>query len=333
MRKRHDTAYKELFSYPELVQALLEGFVSEPISQLLDFQTLQNHSGNYITPLDREQLEDAVWSVQFKPAGHGPPRRLYLYILLEFQSGVDRRMPVRILNYVAAFYHQLLKGNQFSASEPLPAVFPIVIYNGERRWTPPNNMLDMLQSVPAFLRYYQPQLGYYLIDIKHQPPPEEALPEPDDNLLGLVFNVENARTAAGMQQVTERLVQAVRNHPQRVRLDPVLVRWFKRFAYENQLELDVDTLNKLEEVPPIMASRVQQWFAEWKQQGLEEGRNEGRAKGLAEGRSVTLRTLLTLKFGDLPAPYQQRIEQARDEELELWTERILFADSLDAVFA
>ena len=44
-------------------------------------------------------------------------------------------------------------------------------------------------------------------------------------------------------------------------------------------------------------------------------------------------TLLTLKFGDLPAPYQQRIEQARDEELELWTERILFADSLDAVFA
>ena len=33
----------------------------------------------------------------------------YLYILLEFQSSVDRTMPIRLMHYVACFYDHLLK--------------------------------------------------------------------------------------------------------------------------------------------------------------------------------------------------------------------------------
>ena len=47
----HDTGYKELFSHPEFVQQLIEGFASFEIADLMDFSTLKNHSGNYITPL------------------------------------------------------------------------------------------------------------------------------------------------------------------------------------------------------------------------------------------------------------------------------------------
>lgn len=40
MGTHHDTGYKELFSYPEFVEALLDGFVPPAISQLLDYRTL-----------------------------------------------------------------------------------------------------------------------------------------------------------------------------------------------------------------------------------------------------------------------------------------------------
>lgn len=61
-RKHHDTGYKEVFSYPEFVQQLIEGFAPE-IAELMDFTALENHSGNYITPLFEEKLEDVVWSL------------------------------------------------------------------------------------------------------------------------------------------------------------------------------------------------------------------------------------------------------------------------------
>ena len=63
MAKHYDTAYKEVFSYPEFVQQLIEGFIPSEIADIMDFSTLTIHSGNYITPLFEEKLEYVVWSV------------------------------------------------------------------------------------------------------------------------------------------------------------------------------------------------------------------------------------------------------------------------------
>lgn len=83
----HDTGYKELFSHPEFVQQLIEGFAPTEIAQLMDFSTLTLHSGNYITPLFEEKFEDLVWSVEVQ--WDGSHHEIYLYLLLEFQSTVD----------------------------------------------------------------------------------------------------------------------------------------------------------------------------------------------------------------------------------------------------
>ena len=39
--KHHDLGYKEVFSYPEFVQQLIEGFTPPEIAGLMDFTTLQ----------------------------------------------------------------------------------------------------------------------------------------------------------------------------------------------------------------------------------------------------------------------------------------------------
>jgi predicted transposase YdaD len=114
----HDTGYKVLFSYPEFVQQLIKGFAPPEIAELMDFSTLKNHSGNYITPLFEERFEEVVWSVEVN--WQGATQRVFLYILLEFQSSVDHTMAIRLMHYVACFYDHFLKTKVATPGGGLP---------------------------------------------------------------------------------------------------------------------------------------------------------------------------------------------------------------------
>jgi len=62
-------------------------------------------------------------------------------------------------------------------------------------------------------------------------------------------------------------------------------------------------------------------------------RNEGRAEGKAEGKVATLLRLITRRFGAPAAAVVARLHGATADELDRWTDRILDATSLDALFA
>lgn len=57
------------------------------------------------------------------------------------------------------------------------------------------------------------------------------------------------------------------------------------------------------------------------------------SEGRAEERRELLQRLLTRKFGSLPADVVQRLEDAAPEDLLRWSDRLVEAESLDAVFA
>lgn len=69
------------------------------------------------------------------------------------------------------------------------------------------------------------------------------------------------------------------------------------------------------------------------EEGREEGRHEGLRKGLLEGERAILRRQLTRRFGALPAEVDMRLRAADAASLERWSERILDAGSLEAVFS
>ncbi|WP_280400766.1 hypothetical protein [Nocardia carnea] len=57
-----------------------------------------------------------------------------------------------------------------------------------------------------------------------------------------------------------------------------------------------------------------------------------RAEGQSRGQIRTLLRLLALKFGTLPDWVAERVEAGDSAELELWTERVLTANSLEEFF-
>ena len=146
MSNHHDTGYKELFSYPELVRQLIEGFAPPEVAAMMDFATLTDHSGSYITPLFGEKFEDKVWSVEVK--WDGARQRVFVYLLIEFQSTVDHRLPIRMLHYVACFYDHLIKTHVTTARKGMPPIFPVVLYNGSKRWTAREDIYRMIRPEP-----------------------------------------------------------------------------------------------------------------------------------------------------------------------------------------
>ena len=80
-----------------------------------------------------------------------------------------------------------------------------------------------------------------------------------------------------------------------------------------------------------MTTIAEKWEAEGEARGRAQGKAEGKAEGRAQGKAETLRKLLTLRFGELSEASELRIASASEEELDRWVERVLTADTLNAV--
>ena len=143
----HDETYKKLFAFPRMVEDLLRGFVAGPWSEEIDFSTLEKLSAEYVSDELLARHGDAVWRVRLRESW------LYLLVLLEFQSQDEPRMALRILAYTSLLYQELVRNGAVGAGERLPAVLPVVLYNGEPAWRAARDMDDLITPVGPALAH------------------------------------------------------------------------------------------------------------------------------------------------------------------------------------
>jgi hypothetical protein len=82
---------------------------------------------------------------------------------------------------------------------------------------------------------------------------------------------------------------------------------------------------------PGVEEAVMSWFQEQIEQKSQDARREGHLEGLLEGQRALLLKQLRLRFGELPAGVVLRVNEADASLLDLWTERVLTAATLDDV--
>ena len=79
---------------------------------------------------------------------------MIFYVLLEFQSRVDFQMPMRLLFYMVEVWRDILKNSTKSDRRRkefrLPAVVPIVLYNGKNKWTAKTSFKEILSGYQLF---------------------------------------------------------------------------------------------------------------------------------------------------------------------------------------
>ena len=128
----HDVGYKCLFSNRTIFRQLLETFVPEAWVKAADFEAAETLDKSYISDHFKATESDLLYKVPLRDS------EVYIYILLEFQSTVPRFMALRVPYYQTSFYMDYVKSG--SRIRKLPPIFPIVLYNGERRWTAPTSL-------------------------------------------------------------------------------------------------------------------------------------------------------------------------------------------------
>ena len=74
----------------------------------------------------------------------------------------------------------------------------------------------------------------------------------------------------------------------------------------------------------MLAERVKEWNRESLERGMQ--------KGMQKGALQLLTRQIETKFGPLSPDFITRMEQADDEQILLWSERILTADKLSDIF-
>ena len=188
-REFHDAAFKRWFDHARMVEDLLRGFAPAEVVAALDFETLEQLPSDYVDDGLAQGRSDAAWRVRFRGAAGG---WLYLLVLLEFQSTVDRHMAPRILAYTIRMYLKLIRSGQISAGGRLPPVLPVVIYNGERRWSAATEMGETIASVGEALAPFQPRQRHLVID-------EHALRVddlPEDNVVSAQIALEQGSVSA-----------------------------------------------------------------------------------------------------------------------------------------
>ena len=110
---KHDESYRLLFSNPEMVADLLRGYVSDEITRDLDFSTLERVNASFVSEELEKRESDMIWKLRFKG------RKLYVYLMLEFQSTQDHWMALRMFAYLALLYQEIQKNAEKDKTEAL----------------------------------------------------------------------------------------------------------------------------------------------------------------------------------------------------------------------
>lgn len=324
----HDIGYRLLFSFRRMVEDLLREFVAEPWVDRLDFSAAQRLNASFVSPQYAQREGDMVWRIE---TFDGLP--VYLYVLLELQSTVDRFMPLRAMIYQGLFYQHLISQDQLLPSGKLPPVIVLILYNGERPWVAPLELSELIERVDPSAEIYLPRLRCRLIDEqRYRPEDLDGRTSPVARVFRLEASLDKHETLEGVARMLRTVKELGDEELQRA-----LLAWLDRRLAKMGLPPARDLEKNMES---MLDRRIEQWAREEREkgrlegvlEGLEKEHQEERREGRREGEAQLLLTLLEQKFGPLDEMSQMRIRSADADLLLDWGKRLIRAEHLADIF-
>lgn len=289
---KHDQGYKLLFSHPRIVEAFLLGFLDGYRVAGLDLSTLERVPSSFISDDLRERHGDVFWRLRFQK--DGTTRRSFLYLLVEFQSRPDPAMAVRLLTYAGLLLEDLIRRKRGLIEAGLPAVLPIVLYNGKAPWRSPVELGRLFEPVPLRFRRCLPRLRYLLLDENRL---DLGRPELARNLAAALFRIETSGSPDRLPSLIRELLALLpgEGEPELRRIVTVwLTRRLRNVPWRVKMTLSADL-----EGTAMLEETIVRWQRQIKREGLLEGRREGRREGMQEMRQMLL-DQMKHRFGPLP---------------------------------
>ncbi|MGQ9557934.1 MAG: Rpn family recombination-promoting nuclease/putative transposase [Desulfurispora sp.] len=276
----HDKGYKFLLKNKETFLQLLRSFVPAPWVHNIDPQSLVLVDKSYITQEFADKEADIVYRLK---SAHGD---VIFYVLLELQSTVDYLMPFRLLLYMVEIWREIYNNTPPKVRESkrfrLPAIIPLVLYNGKPRWTAATSFQDILAAGEQFAGYVL-NFHYDLISVHHYNDRELMNTA---NLLAAVFLLDKSRDIKQVFKTLRRLRRVLSQ------MTPEDFQRFKTFClkiFAPQLppEKQQEIARAIEKFGPEeserMVTNIERIVEETFRKARQESLSEGIAQGMAQG--------------------------------------------------
>ena len=191
-------------------------------------------------------------------------------------------MALRVLNYITNFYMDFLVNNK--DVKKLPAVFPIVLYNGEAHWTAPVVLSELIEGTPP-LGAFALDFQYFLI-AENQYSQEALL-----KIRNIVSTLFLAESHYDLDVLETELVNLFSSESDKGAIS-LFLNWFRQLALHGRIASeDYQSLETIyrneEEVKTMLVTALERERRQIYQNGLVEGERkglvEGERKGLVEG--------------------------------------------------
>ncbi|MDE7183862.1 MAG: Rpn family recombination-promoting nuclease/putative transposase, partial [Lachnospiraceae bacterium] len=272
----HDKGYKKIFSVKKNFLDFMKKYIGLEWMMELTERDLDLIDKEYITDQFDTYESDLVYRVHTKLGS------IYLFFLFELQSYNDFTMPLRLLVYMTAIWLDYFKNSDKNKRKQkgyrLPGIMPIVLYNGERRWTASRRFKEMIG--------YAEQLDKYVVDFEYilvsvndlaASKIKETNTLIDNILLADKKRTREAWTDAGILELIQRIRRMESNDLNE------WITWFSnviRELNEGERKKLIQQLREGDE--KAMCSSFGRLLDKEKAEGRAEGKAEGRAEERAE---------------------------------------------------
>ena len=299
MKTIHDSGYKKLFSNKVIFRQLIETFVPEDWVKDLDFDSCERLDKSFLSAHYKKTKSDIIYKLRLKD------KDVYILILIEFQSTVDRFMSLRILNYITNFYMDYVESNK--NVKQLPPVFPILLYNGDSRWAAPLNLSELIEN-NELLGRYSLQFEYFKI-AENEYSKGELL-----KIRNIVSTLFLAESYYDIELLKEEFLAVFKKEEDKQAIS-LFLNWFKQLS-EHQ-RIDQSDFKELEQVYKN-AEEVNAMLITSLKKEREEIYKTGEIKGKNEQRLIIARTMLI--NNELIEKIKQYTELPETEILKLKSE-------------
>ena len=254
-KPEYDSAYKYLFSNKRIFHQFITRFVDEDFSKKINLDDIEMVDKSFVSDEFVKRESDIIYRVKTDK------RDVYIYVLVEFQSTVDKTIPVRMLLYILQMYDQLYRS---SRKGKLPAIFPVLLYNGSKEWTVPYNVQDLIEdTIPA---RFKPSFEYYPV-IENRIP-DRVLKRIKGTVSAIIY-LEKQKSEKSLNKAVDTVLELVKGEsPEQLRMFTV---WLNRMFKDAYSEREFERISELTEVKSMLTQIAEQIEERGMQQGMQQG--------------------------------------------------------------
>ena len=267
----HDKGYKGILGKKKNFLSLLKNFVHEPWISEIQEEDLELIDKEFISVNFKQKEADIIYKLSFKG------KEVFFYCLLELQSSVDYSMPFRLLIYMTElwrrYYDDYDNKLKQRSSFRLPAIIPIILYNGQEEWTAVKSFKEYLSESEYFGNRVV-DFEYIFLNVNKYD--DETLKEVG-NLISSIFLLDKSQEKESILNNLSFVFNLLVDMEEDGQTD--FLNWvnhilFKKIGYVNEIDIENAIANFKKGSVEHMTYALERIFDKEREIGREEGREE-----------------------------------------------------------